>query len=98
MLLRLAIAQISPKKGDYAENLRRVGGVLAQLAGWERPPQLLVLPETAVTGYFVEAGVRELAVTAGTLFRDLAVQHSLAGAPPAGVALGFFQKFKHPFS
>ena len=38
MPLRLAIAQIRPKKGDYAENLRRIGGVLAQLAGLERPP------------------------------------------------------------
>ena len=45
MPLRLAIAQIRPKKGDYAENLRRIGGVLAQLAGLERPPQLVVLPE-----------------------------------------------------
>ncbi len=93
MPLRLAIAQIRPKKGDYAENLRRIGGVMAQLAGWETPPQLLVLPETAVSGYFVEGGVRELAVTAGTLFRDLAAQHSLAGAPPLDVALGFYEEF-----
>lgn len=95
--LRIAIGQISPKKGDYAENLRRIGGVLAQLGGWEKPPQLVVFPETAVTGYFVEAGVRELAVTAGTLFRDLAVQHSLAGAPPIDVALGFYEEFNHRY-
>ncbi len=97
MALRIAIGQISPKKGDYAENLRRIGGVFAQLAGWEQPPQLVAFPETAVTGYFVEAGVRELAVTAGTLFRDLAVQHSLAGAPPIDVALGFYEEFSHRF-
>lgn len=97
MPLRLAVAQIRPKKGDYAENLRRIGGVLAQLAGWEAPPQLLVLPETAVSGYFVEGGVRDLALTAGTLFRDLAVQHSLAGAPPIDIALGFYEEFNHRF-
>ncbi len=97
MPLRVAVAQIRPKKGDYAENLRRIGGVLAQLAGWETPPQLLVLPETAVSGYFVEGGVRDLAVTAGTLFRDLAVQHSLAGAPPVDIALGFYEEFNHRF-
>jgi len=97
MALRIAVAQISPKKGDYAENVRRIGGVLAQLAGWEKPPHLVVFPETAVTGYFVEAGVRELAVTAGTLFRDLAVQHSLAGTPPIDVALGFYEEFNHRF-
>jgi NAD+ synthetase len=95
MSLRVAVAQIRPKKGDYAENLRRIGGVLAQFAGWEAPPQLVVFPETAVSGYFVEGGVGELAVTAGTLFRDLAVQHSLAGAPPLDIALGFYEEFNH---
>jgi len=95
--LRIAIGQISPRKGDYADNLRRIGGILAQLAGWERPPQLVAFPETAVTGYFVEAGVRELAVTAGTLFRDLAAQHSLAAAPPIDIALGFYEEFNHRF-
>jgi len=95
MSLRLAVAQIRPKKGDYAENLRRIGGVLAQFAGWEKPPQLVVFPETAASGYFVEGGVGELAVTAGTLFRDLAVQHSLAGAPPLDIALGFYEEFNH---
>lgn len=93
MSLRVAVAQIRPKKGDYAENLRRIGGVLAQFAGWETPPQLVVFAETAVTGYFVEGGVRELAVTAGTLFRDLAAQHALAGAPPIDIALGFYEEF-----
>jgi len=97
MALRIVIGQIGPKKGDYAENLRRIGGALAQIAGWEKPPQLVVFPETAVTGYFVEAGVRELAVTAGTLFRDLAVQHSLAGAPPVDIALGFYEEFNHRY-
>jgi NAD+ synthetase len=36
-----------------------------------------------------------LAVTAGTLFRDLAVQHSLAGAPALDIALGFYEEFNH---
>ncbi len=97
MALRLAIAQIRPEKGDYAENLRRIGGVLAQLAGWEKPPQLVVLPETITSGYFVEGGVRELAVTAGTLFRDLAAQHSLSGAPPVDIALGFYEEFSNRY-
>jgi NAD+ synthetase len=95
MSLRIAVAQVRPRKGDYAENLRRIGGVLAQFAGWEAPPQLVVFPETAVSGYFVEGGVGEVAVTAGTLFRDLAVQHSLAGAPPVDIALGFYEEFNH---
>ncbi|HXV86365.1 MAG TPA: NAD+ synthase, partial [Gemmatimonadales bacterium] len=67
----------------------------AQVAGWERPPQLVVFPETITTGYFVEGGVRDLAVTAGTLYRDLASQHALSGAPPLDVALGFYEEFEH---
>jgi NAD+ synthase (glutamine-hydrolysing) len=97
MPLRIAIAQIRPKKGDYAENLRRIGGVLAQLAGLEEPPQLVVLPEAVTSGYFVEGGVRDVAVTAGTLFRDLAMQHTLTGAPPMDVGLGFYEEFQHRY-
>ena len=97
MSLRLAVAQIRPKKGDYAENLRRIGGVLAQLAGLDEPPQLVLLPEAMTSGYFVEGGVRDVAVTAGTLFRDLAMQHTLAAAPPMDVALGFYEEFRHRY-
>jgi len=94
-MLRVAIAQIRPLKGNYAENLQRIGGVFAQIAGWEEPPALIVFPETITTGYFVEGGVRDLAVTAGTLLRDLAGQHALSGAPPLDVALGFYEVFQH---
>jgi NAD+ synthetase len=95
--LRLMIAQTRPTKGDYAENLRRVGGVLAQAAGLDEPPQLVVFPEAALTGYFLEGGVRELAVTAGTVFRDLSAQHALAGAPPVDVVIGFYEEFRNRY-
>ncbi len=94
-MIRVAIGQISPSKGDYAENLRRVGGVFAQVAGWDEPAAIVVFPETATSGYFVEGGVRDLAVTAGTLFRDLAAQHALSGAPPLDVVIGFYEEFAH---
>lgn len=95
--VRLALAQIRPKKGDYAENLRRVGGVFAQVAGWQSPPDLMVLPETVTSGYFVEGGIRDVAVTAGTLFRDVAAQHAAAHAPPLEVALGFYEEFRNRY-
>jgi predicted amidohydrolase len=95
--LHLLVAQTRPRKGDYAENLRQVGGVLGQAAGIEDPPGLVVFPETALTGYFVEGGVRELAVTAGTLFRDLTAQHSFAGAPPVDVVIGFYEEFRNRY-
>jgi NAD+ synthetase len=93
----LAIAQLRPTKGEYAANLQKIGGVLAQVARLERPPELVVFPETVTSGYFVEGGVREVAVTAGTLFRDLALAHEARGAPPLDVAVGFYEVFQNRF-
>ena len=94
---RLAIAQIRPTKGDYAANLQRIGGVLAQLAQLEPRVDLLIFPETSTSGYFVEGGVRDVAVTAGTLFRDLTLQHEAAKASPIDVAVGFYEVFQNRF-
>src|SRR5438477_12318184 len=94
---RLAIAQIRPTKGEYAANVQRIGGVLAQLAKLEPAVDLVVFPETATSGYFVEGGVRDVAVTAGTLFRDLSAQDEAAQAPPLDVAVGFYAIFQSRF-
>ena len=94
---RLAIAQLRPTKGDYGANLQKIGGVLAQIAKLDPPADLVVFPETATSGYFVEGGVRDVAVTAGTLFRDLTVEHEAAGAPPVDVAIGFYEVFQNHF-
>lgn len=93
-MLRIAIAQFKPGKGSYAENLRRLGAILADLGRRPEPPQLVVLPETALTGYFVEGGARELAVTAGTLFEDLAELHRQSQAPPLDIAVGFYEEWR----
>src|SRR3989475_6231771 len=94
---RLAIAQIRPSKGDYAANVARIGGVLAQIAGVEPKVDLLVTPETSTSGYFAEGGVRDVAVTAGTLLRDLAEQHRASKAPPLDVAIGFYELFQNHY-
>jgi predicted amidohydrolase len=94
---RLAIAQIRPAKGDYAANLQKIGGVLAQIAKLDPPVDLVIFPETVTSGYFVEGGVRDVAVTAGTLLRDLSLEHEAAGAPPIDVAVGFYEVFQNHF-
>ncbi len=91
--INVAIGQIRPRKGDYDENLRRIGGVLAQIAQHDAPPDLVVFPETFVSGHFVQGGVTELVVTAGALFRDLATQHEHSAAPPLDVVVGFYEQF-----
>jgi len=70
-VLSLAIAQFRPRKGDYEENLCRLGAMFREAAGWTAPPGLILAPEAALTGYFLEGGVRDLAVPAEKLFGDL---------------------------
>src|SRR6266545_6375760 len=89
--VRLGLSQFRPDKGEYAKNVERIGGVIAQAARLDPKPDLVVFPETATSGYFVEGGVREVAVTAGTLARDL---HALYDGPPIDVAVGFYERFQ----
>jgi NAD+ synthetase len=93
-MLRLAVAQFKPAKGEYAANLRRVGGLLARLGERPDPPELLILPEAAMAGYLLEGGVREVAVTAGKLFEDLEAQHQIAGGPPLDLVVGFYERWR----
>jgi len=90
-MVRLAISQFHPAKGDYAGNVARIGAVILQTARLDPKPDLLVFPETATSGYFVEGGVKEVAVTAGTLVRDLAARYE---GPPIDVSIGFYEKFQ----
>ena len=93
MFVHLAIAQIKPRKGDYRGNLRRLERLFADLDHLEPRPMVLALPETALSGYFLEGGVRDNAVTAGTLARDLdaAYRAAVTAARPLDVTLGFYE-------
>jgi NAD+ synthase (glutamine-hydrolysing) len=98
-MLRVAISQFRPSKGEYARNVERIGEVLAEAIKLDLPPQLVVFPETATSGYFVEGGVKEVAVTAGTLARDLDRVYQAAGngRPTLDVCIGFYERFQNHF-
>ena len=91
--VHLALAQLKPRKGDYKENLRRLGAVFARIDRLEPRPNVLCLAESALTGYFLEGGVRDDAVTAGTLAADLdAIYRAAVPSPkPLDVTLGFYE-------
>ena len=89
----LALAQFQPRKGDYAGNLARVGELLAQAVSLEPRPQLVCFPETALSGYFLEGGVREVAVTAGRLAADL--HRTYGDGPPVDVCIGFYEVWRN---
>ncbi len=90
--IRLALSQFRPTKGEYSDNVARIGAVLTQAAQLDPKPELVVFPETATSGYFVEGGVKELAVTAGTLARDLAAAYQ---GPEIDVVVGFYERFQN---
>src|SRR5512146_947844 len=92
----IAISQFRPAKGEYAANLERIGAVLAEAAALDMRPDLVVFPETATSGYFVEGGVKEVAVTAGTLLADLARVFP-ADAVPLDVTIGFYERYQNHF-
>ena len=92
--MKLAIVQAKPRKGDVAANLAELGDVFSQLAAEPVPYDLIVLPEAALTGYFLEGGVYELAFPADDLAgRVAALWRSAAGSDraPVDVVLGFFE-------
>jgi len=91
--VNLAIVQFKPRKGDYAGNLAHLGEIFAQLDSLDPRPQVAFLPETAVSGYFLEGGVRDVAVSAGTLVKDLDEQYRAAvpSLAPMDVGLGFYE-------
>jgi NAD+ synthetase len=96
--VNVAIAQLHPYKGDYQANLSRLREIFAQIRMLSPQPSVLHFPETMLSGYFVEGGVREVAVTAGSLARDL--DQAYANGPderarrPLDVVLGFYEKWR----
>lgn len=95
--LTLAIGQFKPRKGEYDETLRRLEAMFSAVDELEPRPQVLHLPETALTGYFLEGGVRENAVTAGALVRDLdaAYREAVHGPRPLDVIVGFYEIWRN---
>jgi predicted amidohydrolase len=89
----VAVVQFKPRKGNVAGNLATLTGVFGQLiAAPEGPPQLIVLPEAALTGYFLEGGVYESSFTADAFAAQLdAAWRSAGGVKPIDIACGFYE-------
>ena len=86
-----AIVQSKPHKGRYAQNLAHTKEIFAQLASSDPAPDLVVLPEAALTGYFLEGAVYELALEATRLAHDLSKAWTDAGGADADIVCGFFE-------
>src|SRR5438045_1909742 len=97
--IHLAVVQFKPRKGDYAANLSRLAGIFSQIDSLDPRPDIAVFSETALSGYFVEGGVRDVALTAGALARDLQAQYTSAVNTPRklDVCIGFYEVWNNAF-
>ncbi len=87
----VVLVQCKPRKGRYQENLAHVGEIFEQLAHSESPPDIVVLPEGGLTGYFLEGAVYELALDADTFAADLARAWHKAGGKRGDIVSGFYE-------
>ena len=85
--LRVAMIQFKPTKADVQGNLGRVKDLVTSQAA---VADLVVLPEASLSGYFLEGGVAEAALTAERLAE-------LLGPPAADapdVVVGFYERWR----
>ena len=85
--LRVALVQNKPRKADLQANLAAVRAIAAEQAAHA---DLVVFPEACLSGYFLEGGVAEVAMSADRVAEAL-------GTPPPGapdVALGFYERWR----
>jgi N-carbamoylputrescine amidase len=85
------LIQLKPAKGRYRENLADASEVFAQI-GAEGSPDLIVLPEGAMTGYFLEGAVYDLARSATDFAADLSrAWREGAGDRAVELCCGFYE-------
>lgn len=90
-MIRHALVQFKPYKSQPDKNLARLEGILVQLEG--EHIDVLTLPETALTGYFLQAGVREQALTADEMLGQLQKTVKRSGrTAPLDICLGFYER------
>jgi predicted amidohydrolase len=93
MMLDVAVVQWKPRKGDLTANFAELTTTFAQLlAGPGGAPALVVLPEAAMTGYFLEGGVYELALDANAFAARLdAAWRDAGGTAALDICAGFYE-------
>ena len=96
--LRVLAAQMKPKKGDYNYNLAQIGDLFAQIAEQGVAADVLVLPETALSGYFLEGGVREVARSETELFGELnALYCARSDGRALDICVGFYEQWERKY-
>lgn len=90
MPFTVACAQFAPVKANIPCNLDRIAEMAHQAAG--EGAELVVYPETAVTGYFLEGGVLEQSLSPEELLDLLLARLPSKLAKPIDLLVGFYEK------
>jgi predicted amidohydrolase len=89
MSFKLACAQFAPEKADVDANLDKIAEIILQ--SQDEGADLLLLPETSTSGYFLEGGVLEASLTKYQLIDRLWQRLKKKIDDHLDVALGFYQ-------
>lgn len=85
--LRVGLVQFKPRKADVAGNLDKIRDRWLRDA---KDTDILVFPETALTGYFLEGGVADAALSVDEVAEGL----GRPGNEAPNVVLGFYEKWR----
>ena len=88
--MRHALLQLKPEKGHFERNLARLLSRLLELK--EENIDVAVAPEAYLTGYFLQGGVRELAMEARQLEERLLEWHTQHYQRPLDLIVGFYER------
>jgi predicted amidohydrolase len=89
MAFTVACAQFAPRKAAVAQNLDRIAEIVLQAQ--DEQIDLLVFPETATSGYFLEGGVLDAALTSNQLLAEISRRLGGRLTRPMDLVLGFYQ-------
>lgn len=101
-VVTLALIQFQPNKGDLRGNLARITDAFTRIASLTLRPDVVTLPETALSGYFLEGGVRDVACSAQAFANALNDAYKAsaafsADAPPIDVVAGFYELYENTY-
>lgn len=90
MPFTLACAQFAPDKAEVSKNLDRIAELCARASA--EGADLVVFPEGAVTGYFLEGGVLEAAIAGEELVGELSKRLKGRLGKPLDAVVGFYER------
>lgn len=96
--LSVAAVQFQPVKGKTKENLDRLMDAIQSIVDERSDIHVIVFPETCLSGYFLQGGVGEVAMSSDALLVELAGRYAgLSTEQSLSVVLGFYEEYRSRF-